>query len=294
MKKFICRKETLLGYLFISPFLVRLVFLSLGPVIAMFYLSGTDYAVVGSYSWVGLANYEKSFFADPLFWKSLANTAFYMVFTVSLSLTFGFLLAILLNTKIKGMTLYRTVYYIPVIVPIVANSMVWLWLFNARMGVINYVLSLVGLDPVRWLTDPRWAKPSLILMSLWGIGTIMIIFLAGLQNMSQQLYEAAEIDGANFWHRFLHVTVPMMTPLIFYNLIMGIISSFQVFAAAFIMTAGGPVNETLFYMLHLYNNAFKFMRMGYACALAVILFIMVFSLTVFIFYSRKKWVYYEV
>ena len=190
------------------------------------------------------------------------------------------------------MVAYRVIYYLPSIIPTVGASVLWVWIFNPRLGLLNLILKLVGLPPQSWLGSPHLAKPSLILMSLWGIGGGMVIYLAGLQDVPTHLYEAATIDGASGWDRWWHITIPMMTPTIFYNLLMGIIGSFQVFASAFIMTGGGPLHATYFYMLNLYRNAFTYYRMGYASALAWFLFVILLILTYAIFRTSSRWVYY--
>jgi multiple sugar transport system permease protein len=256
-------------------------------------LSLTDYSVGTRIpDWVGLANYREIFTGDHLIGTSLKNTLYYMGLSVPLGIVFAFSLALLLNTRIRGRGVFRTLYYIPSQVPGVASAMIWLYILRTQGGLLNQVLGLVGLGPVRWLTSPAWSKPALIIMSLWGFGARMVIYLAGLQAISQELYEAAQIDGANAWHRIRHVTVPLMTPTLFFTLIMGIIGSFQIFSAAFIMTGGGPLKSTLFYMLHLYNNAFGHYRMGYASAMAVLLFFLILALTLVVNTTSDRWVYY--
>ncbi len=287
-------RKALTGYAFISPWLIGFLAFNLIPLIAVFYLSFTNYSVGSDYRWVGLSNYERVFTRDRLFPISIYNTIYYTFLAVPLSITFGFFLALLLNTKVRGMAYFRTIFYVPSIMPIVATTMIFLWLMHPQLGVLNYFIRAVGGSPVAWLTSPVWSKPSLILMSLWGIGGGMIIYLAGLQNIPDQLYEAATIDGAGAVRQFWHVTIPMMTPTILFNLIMGLINSFQVFTQAFIMTGGGPLNSTMFYMLHLYNNAFSFFRMGYASALAVLFFVTILVATILLMRSAKFWVHYEV
>ena len=203
------------------------------------------------------------------------------------------LLAMLLNQKVIGLSVFRAVFYIPSVVPIVASSILWLWILNSQFGLLNVFLSYLGISGPAWLASPRWSKPSLIIMQTWGVGGTMIIFLASLQDVPRQLYEAAEIDGANVWHRFRHVTVPMITPTIFFALVMGIIGTFQTFVQVYIITNGGPADSTLFYVLYLYNNAFRYFRMGYASALAVILFFIILALTLVIVATANRWVYYE-
>lgn len=285
-------RRAAVGYLFILPWLIAYLAFDLIPTVAAFVLSLTDYSAVGDFRWIGLANYAEMFYRDQLYWLSLDNTMYYIGFAVPLGIVAAFLLALLLNQPLRGMTLFRTLFYVPAVVPSVAAAIVWLWLFDTRNGALNFGLIALGLQPIRWLTSPDWAKPALIIMSLWGVGGSMVIYLAGLQGIPQEIYEAASIDGANGWRRLVHVTVPLMTPTIFFNLVMGIISAFQVFNAAFIITAGGPLNSTLFYMLHLYDNAFRFFRLGYASAMAVVLFFIVLGLTLVVFWTSNRWVYY--
>lgn len=288
------RRRALTGYAFISPWIIGFLAFNLLPILAVFYLSLTNYSVGSQYRYVGLLNYQRIFTRDRLFGVSAYNTLYYTVVSVPLSVTCGFLLAMLLNSEVRGITYFRTIFYVPSIMPAVATTMIFLWLFHPQLGILNYIIGLLGGSPIPWLTSPKWSKPSLILMSLWGVGGGMIIYLAGLQGIPEQLYEAARIDGANGFKQFWHITIPLMTPTIFFNLIMGLINSFQVFTQAFIMTNGGPLNSTMFYMLHLYDNAFRFFRMGYASALAVLLFFAILILTILVLRSSKSWVHYEV
>lgn len=287
------RREALFCYLFISPWLVGFIIWTAGPILYSLYLSFTDYTIISAPIWVGLANFRKAFTLDVLVSKSLVNTAYYVGIGVPLRIVFAFLLAALLNTEIRGRLIYRIVYYMPSIVPAVASAVLWLILLNPRLGLFNVVFRLVGLPSINWLASPVWSKPALILMSLWGVGGSMIIYLAGFQSIPESLYEAADIDGASRWRKFRHVTIPLMTPTLFFNLVMQIIGSFQVFDSAFIMTAGGPLNSTLFIMLHIYNNAFSFFRMGYAAALAWILFVIIMILTLLTLRSSEAWVFYQ-
>jgi multiple sugar transport system permease protein len=280
------------GLLFISPWLVGLIVFTIYPIFASIYFSFTDYTVLRPPRWVGLQNYIALFTEDVLFPKSLGNTLYYAAFALPLGMIGSVGLALLLNKKLLGMSVYRTVFYLPNILPTVAMSVLWIWLFNPNYGLFNSILQQLGLPGVPWLTSPKWSKPSLIIMSLWGIGGSMVIYLAGLQDIPEHLYEAAELDGANSWQKTWHVTLPMLTPTIFFNLVMGLIGVFSYFTQAFIMTNGGPVDSTLFYMLYLYRNAFVYFKMGYASAMAWILFIIVVSLTALVFKSSGRWVYY--
>lgn len=284
----------LIGYVFIAPWLLAFVAFEAYPILSGFYHSFTDWTATGKAErFVGLDNYVEAFTRDPLFWKAVSNTIYFIGVSVPLGIIAAFALAMLLNSRIGGTTMYRTIYYLPSVVPAVAAVIVWVFIFETRRGILNFGLELLGLPAIRWLSDPSWAMPALIIMSLWSIGASMIIFLAGLQGIPQELYEAAEVDGASGWHSLWRITVPLMTPTIFFNLVMSLVAAFQAFNNAFIMTNGGPNNATLLYMLHLYNNAFRYFRMGYASALAVVLFIIVFGLTLFVYRSSKRWVYYS-
>jgi len=283
-----------IGLVFISPWLVAFLAFDLIPTGAAFYYSFTDWSALSpESSYVGLANYREMFFNDRLFWQSFWNTLYYSVFAVPLGVIAAFALALMLNARIRFQGLFRTLFYLPAVVPTVAASIVWLWIFDTRRGILNYGLELVGLEPIRWLTSPDWSKDALIIMSLWTIGGGMVIYLAGLQGIPQDLYEAAAVDGAGTIRKLVNITIPLMTPTIFFNLLLGVIGSFQVFNSAFILTGGGPVNSTRFYMLHLYENAFGLSRMGYASAMAVMLFLVVLLITIFINWSSKRWVYYS-
>ena len=281
------------GYIMASPWLIGFVLLTLGPIIASAYFSLTKYSVLQPPEWVGLDNYQRMFIEDYRFRKALVNTIYYTVFQVPLSITLALIVAILLNQGLPGENIFRTIYYMPSVVSGVAMSMLWLWLLDPNLGLVNVVLGWFGLHGPLWLQDPQWSKPALILMSLWGIGPSMVIFLAGLQGVPQEMYEAAQVDGAGWLRKIRNITVPLITPTIFFNLIMGMIGSFQVFTSAYIMTSGGPVNSTLFYVLYLYQNAFRFFEMGYASALAWVLFFIILGFTAVQFWVSRRWVYYE-
>lgn len=286
-------REALTFYLFLAPWLLGFVLFTIGPILASAALSFTQYDIVTPPRAIGVANYHDLFASDRLFGVSLYNTGYYVLFFVPLQIALSLALALLLNLQVHGIPIYRTLFYIPSIVPAVANSILWIWIFQPQWGLLNYGLSLLGIEGPLWLSSIEWSKPSLIIMSLWGSGGAMIIFLAGLQGIPQHLYEAAELDGANRWRRFWHVTIPMLTPTTFFVLVLGVIGSFQVFTQAYIMTGGGPANSTLFYMLYLYRRAFVFQNMGYASAMAWILFVIIFLLTVVQFAAARRWVYYE-
>jgi multiple sugar transport system permease protein len=287
------RMRKYLGYVFIAPWLIAFLAFDLIPTASAFWYSFTDWNVIAkSSNWVGLDNYREMFNGDRLYWKSVGNTLYYVAFSVPLGIVAGFILAMLLNAKIRFQGVYRTLFYLPAVVPTVAATILWTWLFDTRRGLINIALGKFGIDPIRWLTSPEYSKQALIIMSLWSIGGSMVIYLAGLQNIPEDLYEAADVDGASWLSKTFRITIPLMTPTIFFNLLLGIIGSFQVFNAAFIMTGGGPVNSTRFYMLHLYEKAFQDSEMGYACAMAVMLFLVVLAVTIVVNWSSKRWVFY--
>ena len=286
------RRSMIEGLLFISPWLIGFLSLTLFPLLFSLYISFTRYDLLRPPVFIGLRNYQDIFFDDPLFWTVMYNTLFYVLFSVPLSLIFAFLVANLLNTNIVGRSFFRAVMYIPSIVPAVATAMVWLFLLNIQYGAINGFLQSIGLPAVPFLSNPDLAKPSLIMVAVWSTGNAVVIFLAGLQDVPRTLYEAATVDGANAWHRFRHVTIPMSTPVILFNLIIGFINAFQEFTSAWLITNGGPANSTQFYSLYLYRQAFQFLRMGKASALAWILFVMVVVYTVFLFRSSSRWVFY--
>ena len=285
------RKE-LTGYAFISPWLVGFLVFTAVPFLVSIYLSFTRYDIVSSPVWVGTANYHKLLTGDPLFWKSLWITLHYALVAVPLGIATGVGLALLLNLDLRGISVYRTVFYVPSIVPVVATSVVFMWLLNPQIGLVNGILARFGIIGPAWLQDTKWAFWSLVFMSLWGVGGSMIIYLAGLKDIPTTLYEAAIIDGAGPWQRTRHITLPMLTPVIFFNLIMGVIGAFQYFTQAYIMTLGGPEDSTHFYALYLFNRAWRYLDMGYASAMAWILFVIVMAFTLLIFRSHRRWVHY--
>jgi len=286
------RRALLVGLLFLSPWIIHFVVFELFPFLASLYYSLTVYTLLQPPVFVGVDNYTALFFQDPLFWTSMFNTVYYMVLAVGLATIVGIALAMLLNLKVRGMAVYRTIFYLPSVTPIVALSIVWLWLYNSQYGIINNAISAAGLPTIGWLSDPAWAKVGLVLVSLWGVGGAVIIYLAGLQDIPQDLYEAAEIDGANSWDKTVNVTLPLLSPVILFNVITGMIGAFQYFTQAFIMTGGGPGDSTLMYSLYLYFNAFRYFKMGYASAMAWILFLLVMAFTLLVFRSSARWVYY--
>ncbi|MBN1285821.1 MAG: sugar ABC transporter permease [Anaerolineae bacterium] len=295
----LAKREAAAGYFFVSPWLIGFVLLTLGPMLASLYFSFTDYNIIEQPSWVGLDNYAQ-LFQDPLFWQSIKVTLQFSALALPLGLLTGFALALLLNQAIPGVRIWRTIYFLPSVLSGVAVTLLWILIFNPKIGIINQLLALVGIDGPGWLSDPYWSVPALVIISLWGIGQTMIIYLAGLQGIPTDLYDASKVDGANAWQRFWSVTLPMMTPVLLYNLVLGLIASFSYFTQAYIASSsisggelGGPVRSTLFYNLYLYQNAFRYFEMGYASAMAWVLLVIVLLLTLLIFRSSSAWVYYE-
>ncbi len=294
------RRATWLGLAFISPWLFGFLVFTLYPILASLYLSFCEYRVLSPPRWVGLRNYAELFTDGDYFLPSLKNTIF-MFLELPLALVLSLGIALLLNQKLKGMALFRTLIYLPSVVPTVATSILWLWLLNPQYGLINKGLEFLHLPGLEWLQSPTWSKPAFILLDLWAVGGGMVIYLAALQGVPQHLYEAAELDGASAWRRTWHVTLPSISPVIFFNLVLGVIGTFQYFTQTFLMTAppgtsiapGGPANSTLFYALYLFENAFSFFRMGYACAMAWVLFLLTLAATLLVFKTSARWVYYE-
>jgi len=279
---------------FCLPAIMGLLFLMAYPVVASLYYSFCRYSVIKPPVWVGTANYA-SLVHDSLFWKSLWNTVVYAVFAVPLGMLVAFCLALLLNLKVRGMALYRTLFFVPSIVPVVAGAALWLWLLNPQYGLVNAALGSLGIQGPGWLASPAWTKPALILMSAWGVGGWMLIYLAGLQDVPVELYEVAELDGASAWHKLRHITLPMMSPHILFTLIVGLIGAFQLFTNVWIMTngTGGVAESALFYSLYLFQNAFSYFKMGKACAMAWVLFLLIVGLTALVFRTSARYVYYR-
>jgi multiple sugar transport system permease protein len=285
-------RRTIVGYIFIAPFMLGFVLWFLIPALTSLWMAFQNWNMITPPKYIGLDNFKK-IGSDKLFWQALQVTTVYTAISVPLSLAVAFLVALLMNVKVRGISIFRTVYYLPGIVPAVANAILWAWILNSEFGLLNAFLHIFGIPRVLWLQDPRWALPALILMSLWGLGSAMVIYLAGLQGIPNEFYEAAEIDGAGWWAKLWHVTLPLMSPVIFFNLIMGLIGTFQIFTAGYLITNGGPQNATLFYVLYLYRNGFQYFQMGYAAALAWVLAFIIMGLTVFVFRGLGGRVYYE-
>ncbi len=287
-------REGLWGTFFAMPWLLGLVIFVLGPIIASMYLSLTRYDVINPPEFIGVTNYVRAFTEDELFWPSLGRTFRYALVVVPFGMVGSLCLALLLNQGLPGTSLFRTCFFLPNLTPAVAMAILWKWLLHPSVGPVNYVLGLIGIQGPGWLTNPRWALPSLIGINLWAYlgGNQMLIFLAGLQGVPQELYDAAEVDGAGRWHRFRHVTLPMVSPTLFFNLIMGIIGSLKVFSLAFVATEGGPSWATWFYALHLFRWSFQYFEMGYGAALAWIFAAILIVLTLIQFRLSRHWVYY--
>ena len=280
------------GWLCASPWIIGFILFTGGPILFAIVASFCDYDILNPARFVGLANYRWMFTRDPLFWKVIGNTL-YMVIGIPLGMALSLAIALLLNLEVRGVAVWRTFFYLPSIVPAVASSILWIWIFNPRIGLLNNVLAAFGIHGPNWLQDEHTSKIALILMGLWSAGGGMIVWLAGLKGISPSYYEAAALDGANAWQRFRTITLPLLTPYIFFNLIMGLIATLQIFTQSFIMTQGGPIDSTLFYAYHLFNNAFRFLQMGYASALGWFLFLAVFLLTLLQLKLSKRWVHYE-
>lgn len=287
------KKDLIKGLLFTSPWLIGFLVFILYPVMASIYYSFCYYSVLQPPRFIGLLNY-KDLFTDPVFWQSLWNAFYFVVFMIPLGLVMSLGLAMLLNTRVRNMAFYRLIFFIPSLVPMVASSILWMWIFNGEFGLLNNFLAKIGLaNPPNWLMDVRFAKPAIIIMCLWGLGQSIVIYLAGLQSVPVTLMESADIDGANWFGKLWHVTIPMISPVIYFNVIMGIIGSFQIFAQPYIMTGGGPQRSTTFYTLYLYQTAFEDFRMGHASAMAWILFVIILVLTLLVTRASREEVYYR-
>ncbi|MEG0740584.1 MAG: sugar ABC transporter permease [Clostridia bacterium] len=297
------RQKTLVGLLFASPWIIGFLLFSLYPICTSFYYSFTEFNLFTSPQWVGMDNFTE-LFNDEKFYKSLYNTLYMVIFATPASIVFSLLLAVLLNQSVKGMSVYRTLFYLPSIVPTVATSLLWLWILNPRTGLINSCLRMIGLPQPNWLMDLNWTKPSLILIAMWSVGSMMVIFLAALQDVPRSLHEAADLDGAGPIRKFFSITLPCISPVIFFQLIMNIIYYFQYFTQAYLIisgsssgsglngASGGVENSMLFYSIYLFHNAFYFFKMGKASAMAWILFVIVMIVTWLLFRTQSRWVSY--
>jgi len=289
------RREAIEGYLYLLPWLIGFIVFTGGPMLASLYLSLTEYRITSPPVWIGLENYKNAFTVDPLFWPSLRRTFYFALFAVPIGLVGSLLLAMLLNQKVRGKSWFRTIFFLPGLTPIVASALLWTVLLQPETGIVNFLLGKVGIPGPKWFGSVAWAIPGLVLMTTWGsVGSNrMIIFLAGLQGVPSSLYDAASIDGANGWQKFWHVTLPMISPTLFFNLVLGIIGALQIFAAALVATSGGPAYATWFFALHIYTQAFQYFEMGYGSALAWIFLVVMLAFTYIQFRSSASWVYYE-
>jgi len=291
--KQISKREAWAGYIFASPWAIGFMVFMAYPLLASIYFSFCDYSVLKAPVWVGLDNY-KMLMSDDLFWTALKNTLVYAVLALPAGMATAIILAMLLNAKVKGMAAYRTFFFIPSLVPQVSLAILWRWVLDGEHGVLNPVLDKFGITGPSWLSDPQWAKPSLVLMAMWGVGNAMLIYLAGLQDVPTQLIEAADLDGASSWQKTRNVTLPMISPVILFNLIMGIIGTLQVFTVPYIMFPNGiPAHATYFYTEYLYDNAFRYHKMGYASAMGWIMFLMILGLTMFSLRMSERHVHYQ-
>jgi len=288
----LARREAVIGYVFISPWLIGFIVFLAGPILASLGLSFTQYKPGQTPIWVGIANYVRMF-GDELFYLSLRVTSIYTLISVPVGLVVALGLAMLLNQKVPGQRFFRTVFYVPSLISGAAVAIVFAWIFNARFGILNYLLSVVGVAGPNWLSDPDYTLGAFVLMSLWGVGSSVVVFIAALQGVPVALYEAAALDGAVGWRRFAHITLPMISPVVLFAAITGVIGTFQTFAVSYIMTGGGPANASLFYLLYLYKNAFNWFEMGYASALAWFLFLIILICTGLLLRTSDLWVHYE-
>lgn len=288
------RRNSINGLLFASPWIVGLSLFWIYPILASFYYSFTAYNGIQNSQWVGTQNYVDLFTKDSEFWTSVYNTLYFSVVSIPLAIIFAFGLAIMLNAKIRGQTLYRTIYFLPVLVPEVALALVWIYLFNPATGLVNVPFDWLGIRGPCWNACAAWSRPTIVMLALWIIGGQVVLYLAGLQDVPQDLYDAAAVDGANVVQKFRAVTLPMMTPVIFFHLVTSVIGAFQFFDIPYIMTGGtgAPSNTLLFYSILLYKNAFAYFKMGYASAMAWLMFLAILVITLAIFRSARYWVHY--
>lgn len=290
------RKESIYGYLFVLPWIIGFLAFTAGPLVFSFMASFTNYNITSRMDFIGVENYQGLFTADNLFWTSLWNTLYFVAFSVPLTTIGAILLSALLNQDIPGIRFFRTLYYLPAVLSGVGVYLLWMQLLDPGTGMVNLILGWFNIDGPNWLFDPEWTKPSLILMKMWSVGGSMLLYLASMQGVSKSLYEAAEIDGANTWKQFRHITLPMITPVIFFDVVTSLIGGFQIFQEAYVMSSngeGGPANSLLFYNLYMWRQAFENFNMGYAMAMSWILFVIVFVLTLINLKLAPRWVHYE-
>jgi len=289
------RQTFWIGMLFLAPWFIGFVLFTFYPLAASFVYSFSEYHSKKPLVWVGLENYQ-TMFSDKLFWKSLWNTLYMVIFGVPITLISSFLCAVLLNLKVSGQSFYRVIYFLPSIVPTVASTLLWLWILNPQAGLVNTLLRHLGIPGPNWLSDPNWSKPSLILLGMWGMGSTIVIYLSGLQDVPVSLLEAAELDGANWLQRLRYITIPMVSPITLFNLITGMIFMFQYFAQAYIFRGtqgmGYPLNSTLFYSVYLFQAGFQYLKIGYASAMAWVLFVIILVCTILLLRVTERFTYY--
>lgn len=288
----LARREAITGLIWVQAWFIGFILFTAGPIIAALYLSLTDWQGIGAPKWIGLGNFTEIFTDDPLFWQSLKVTGIFALLYLPLSLVIGFGMALLMNQRLRGMQVFRTIYYLPSVLSGVAVAVLWGFVFHRDYGVLNWFLTLFGVAPVPWLQDPHWVIPAMVIMQLWGVGGSVIIYLGGLQGIPTELYEVARIDGASWWATLRSVTLPMMSPVIFFQLVLGVIATLQIFTQAYVLTNGGPDYASFFYAINIYQRAFVELRLGYASALSVVLFLIVVVITGVIFRTSRAWVYY--
>lgn len=282
------------GLIFTMPWILGLLVFYAYPLLSSIYYGFTSYSILSPGEFVGLENY-KELASDTVFLKSVSNTLIFTVMSVPVNILLGIAIALLLNANIAGRGIYRTIFFIPTLVPVVATATVWKWILNSNYGLLNNIIGVFGIDPIPWLASAQWSKISLVIISAWGIGQAIVVNLSGLQDISREYYEAADIDGANAFQKARRITLPLLTPVIFYNVVMGMINALQIFTLPYTITRGegSPTHSLTFYVMYLYNNAFGYMKMGYASAMAWILFVIILLMTLLVFRSSKKWVHYQ-
>jgi len=291
-KSKLARREAIEGYLFILPWILGFLMFRFGPMLYSLFLSFTDYAARGAPNWIGFENYIYMFTKDPRFLDSLRSTFAFVVGYLPLNISLGLAIALLMNQRVRGIFVFRSIYYLPAVTSGVAVAILWQFVFHKQWGILNAILAVFGVQSIGWLVDPKWVMVAFVIMSIWGVGGSMIIYLAGLQSIPTELYESAAIDGANRARQFWHITLPMLTPTIFFVLITGLIGAFQIFESAYIMTGGGPNYATYFFGLNIYFTAFQSLRFAYASTLAWMLFVIIAALTIFVFSTSRRWVFY--
>lgn len=287
------RRDTITAYIFLTPAILGLLFLTILPILGVIGISLTDWSGLETPAYIGISNYIDIFTTDFYFQKSVIATLYFAIGAVITGIIYSFCLALMLNQRIPGRGVWRSIFFLPYIVPVIGSSIVWSWMYESNFGVFNYILNLLGFDKIQWLHDQRFAMPSIILMMVWMSGNLIVIFLAGLQGVPKTYLEAVEVDGGNFWHKFRHVTIPTMSPIIFYNFLMSLISNLQGFVPAYALTKGGPSDSTLLMVYLIYREGFMRNNFGHASALSVLFFLFIAALTAIIFSTSRLWTFYE-